>query len=283
MLCNMNDILRPAQKGKYAVGFFNSVTLEMTDGLFQAAEKLNAPVIIGTAQVLLTSPSLQEVADMLIGRAKRSPVKAAVHFDHGYSYELCMQAMKLGFTSVMYDCSTAPYEENVERLKEMCRIAHALGVTVEGELGHVGDNEGAGKLTKPSDFYTDPVQAADFAERTGVDALAIAVGNAHGAYKFPPKLDFDRITEIANVVDVPLVLHGGSGLADDDFHIAVQRGIAKVNIFTDINKGQVQGMKNALAAGAEDAYSMIPYEVKAVQEVAEEKMRLFSSVGHGTD
>ena len=282
MLANLNDVLLPAQKGHYAVGLFNSVTEEMTDAIFTAAEKLNAPVIMGTAEVLLPAASLEEVADMVLARAKRSPVPVVLHYDHGLTFEKCMEAMHLGFSSIMYDCSTASYGENIERVSEMVKIAHAMGVTVEGELGHVGDNEGAGKLAKPSDYYTDPSKAADFVERTHVDALAIAVGNAHGDYKFPPKLDFERISEIRSAVDVPLVLHGGSGLSDSDFREAIRRGICKVNIFTDINKAQARGMKTALDAGVNAASDIVPYEVKAVQEVVEEKMHLFSSEGHGT-
>lgn len=280
MLANLNDVLRPAKAGHYAVGLFNSVTLEMTDAIFNAAEKLNAPVIMGTAEILLPSASLSAVADMVKNRAMHSHVPAVLHYDHGLTFEKCMEAMKLGFTSIMYDCSTASYEENVSRLAEMVKIAHAMGVTVEGELGHVGDNEGAGKLTKPSDYYTNVNQAADFVSRTGVDALAIAVGNAHGDYKFPPKLDFERISEIAAAVDVPLVLHGGSGLSDNDFREAIKRGIAKVNIFTDINKAQVRGMKKAMDAGVTAASDMVPYEVEAIQSVVETKIHLFSSEDH---
>ena len=279
MLTNLNDVLRPAQKNHYAVGLFNTVTLEMTEGIFQAAEALRAPVIVGTAEILLPYAPLEAVADLTVARAKRASVPVVVHYDHGLTFEKCMEALKLGFSSIMYDCSTASYEENVERLAEMVKIAHAMGAMVEGELGHVGDNEGEGKLAKPSDYFTDPVQAQDFVRRTGVDALAIAVGNAHGDYKFPPKLDFDRISAIARAVDVPLVLHGGSGLSDDDFRKAIRLGIAKVNIFTDINKAQAAAAKQALEAGACTAMEMSPYEISAVRDAVEDKMRLFSSNG----
>lgn len=217
MLVNLNDVLKPAQKEHYGVGLFNAVNLEMLNAIMDAAEALRAPVIIGTAEILLGAASLPEEAAMVKARAERSDVPVVLHYDHGLTFEKSIEAMRLGFTSVMYDCSTASYEENVQRVAEMVKIAHSIGVTVEGELGHVGDNEGSGKLARPSDYYTDPAVAADFVERTHVDALAIAVGNAHGDYKFPPKLDFERISEIASAVDVPLVLHGGSGLSDEDF------------------------------------------------------------------
>ena len=279
MLVNLDTVLRPAQKGKYGVGLFNAVNMEMTNAIMEAAEELRAPVIMGTAEVLLGASDLAEVAAMVKARAENSDIPVVLHYDHGLTFEKCMEAIHLGYTSIMFDCSTDPYEENVVKVAEMVKIAHSLGVTVEGELGHVGDNEGAGKLSKPSDYYTDPAQAADFVKRTGVDALAIAVGNAHGDYKFPPKLDFDRISEIAAAVNVPLVLHGGSGLSDDDFREAIKRGIAKVNIFTDISKAQVKGMQKGIEAGVNNAFDLTPYEVEAVREVVEEKMRLFSSDG----
>ena len=279
MLCNLNEVLKPASEGQYAVGLFNAVTLEMADGIMNAAEKLRAPVIMGTAEILLPAANLREVAAMVKVRALYSDIPVVLHYDHGLTFEKCMEAIQLGYTSVMYDCSTLPYEENLEKVAEMVKIAHAFGVTVEGELGHVGDNEGAGKLAKPSDYYTDPATAADFVRRTGIDALAIAVGNAHGDYKFPPKLDFERISAIKEATGIPLVLHGGSGLSDDDFREAVRRGIAKVNIFTDINKAQVRGIEKGLAAGVNNAFDLAPYEVLAVQEVVEEKMKLFSSDG----
>ena len=279
MLVNMDAVLLPAKKEHYAVGLFNAINLEMTNAIMDAAESLRAPVIMGTAEILLKAAGIEEVAAMVKARAAASPVPVVLHYDHGLTFEKCMEAMHAGFTSIMYDCSTAPYEENVRRVAQMVKIAHSIGVTVEGELGHVGDNEGAGMLKDPGDYYTDPSAAADFVERTHVDALAIAVGNAHGDYKFPPKLDFDRITQIAKAVSVPLVLHGGSGLSDDDFREAIKRGIAKVNIFTDISKAQVLGMQEGINAGVNNAFDLAEYEVKAVRGVVEEKMRLFSSDG----
>lgn len=277
MLVNLNEVLLPAKKEHYGVGLFNAVNLEMANAIMDAAESLRAPVIMGTAEILLGAASLAEVAAMVKARAERSPIPVVLHYDHGLTFERCLEALKLGYTSVMYDCSTVPYEENVARVAEMVKIAHAMGATVEGELGHVGDNEGEGMLTNPSDFFTDPEMAADYVRRTKVDALAVAVGNAHGDYKFPPKLDFERIIQIQEAVNVPLVLHGGSGLTDQDFREAIRSGIAKVNIFTDISKAQVKGMQEGLAAGVNNGFDMTPYEVRAIRSVVEEKMRLFSS------
>ena len=279
MLVSMNDVLLPAKAGRYGVGYFNAVNIEMARAIIETAEELNAPVMVGTAEVLLPTTPLERVAEYLIPMAKKATVPVCIHFDHGLNFETCMQALHLGFTSVMYDCSTATYEENVLQVAEMVKICHATGVTVEGELGHVGDNEGEGKLENPSDYYTDPAVAADFVRRTGVDSLAVAVGNAHGAYKFPPKLDFERISTISADTGLPLVLHGGSGLSDEDFRKAVSRGVCKVNIFTDIDNAAKAGIEAGLAAGAKSMLGLISYEIEAIKAVVRNKLELFGSVG----
>jgi fructose-bisphosphate aldolase class II len=279
MLVNMNDVLLPAKKGHYGIGFFNAVNVEMARAIIETAEELRAPVMVGTAEVLLPAMSLERVAEYLIPMAQKAAVPVCVHYDHGLTFDKCMEALKLGFTSVMYDCSTEDYESNTAKLAEMVRICHGRGVTVEGELGHVGDNEGTGKLENPSDYYTDPEIAADFVKRTGIDSLAVAVGNAHGDYKFPPKLDFERIETISGRTGLPLVLHGGSGLSDSDFRTAVQKGVCKVNIFTDIDKAGKAGIEKGLAAGASSMTALIPYEIEAMKRVVCNKLELFGSVG----
>jgi fructose-bisphosphate aldolase class II len=279
MLVNMNDVLIPAKNGKYGVGFFNAVNVEMARAVIETAEELNSPVMVGTAEVLLPVMELERVAEYLIPMAEKATVPVCVHYDHGLTFERCMQAINLGFSSIMYDCSTDPYEENISKVAEMVKICHAMGVTVEGELGHVGDNAGAGKLAHPSDYYTDPDTAVDFVTRTGVDSLAVAVGNAHGDYAFPPKLDFDRIAIISQKTDLPLVLHGGSGLSDDDFKKAVQIGISKINIFTDIDKAGKTGIEAGLQAGAKSMMGLIPYEIDAMKAVVARKIELFGSKG----
>jgi len=279
MLVNMNDVLLPAKKGHYGIGFFNAVNVEMARAIIETAEELRAPVMVGTAEVLLPAMSLERVAEYLIPMAQKAAVPVCVHYDHGLTFDKCMEALKLGFTSVMYDCSTEDYESNTAKVTEMVRICHGRGVTVEGELGHVGDNEGTGKLENPSDYYTDPEIAADFVKRTGIDSLAVAVGNAHGDYKFPPKLDFERIETISGRTGLPLVLHGGSGLSDLDFRTAVQKGVCKVNIFTDIDKAGKAGIEKGLAAGASSMTALIPYEIEAMKRVVCNKLELFGSVG----
>lgn len=279
MLVNMREILKEAQSGQYAVGFFNAVNVEMARAVIETAEEMRSPVIVGTAEVLLPTMPLERVAEYLIPMASKASVPVAVHYDHGLTFDKCMEALKLGFSSVMYDCSTASYEENLSSVAEMVKICHAMGATVEGELGHVGDNEGAGKLSNPSDYFTDPDVALDFIDRTGVDALAVAVGNAHGDYKFPPKLDFDRISDIAKITGTPLVLHGGSGLADNDFREAVRRGICKVNIFTDLDKAGKAGIEKGLHVGQNTLMNLIPYAIDAMKSVVREKITLFGTAG----
>ena len=283
MLVNMNEVLRPAKANKYAVGLFNAVNLELARGIINAAESTRSPVIMGTAEVLLPYGPVEEVSYYLIPMAKKASVPVVVHLDHGLSYDLCVKALELGFSSIMYDCSTDSYEDNVRKVKEMADIAHSYGATIEGELGHVGDNEGSAEgsshLADPSKFFTDPKLAKDFVDKTGVDALAIAVGNAHGAYKLPPKLDFERIRTIARTVDVPLVLHGGSGLTDNDFRQAIKEGISKVNIFTDINVAAVEAEFKKFSSMDKGLIDLIPAAVEAVKQESMKKMKLFSSNG----
>ncbi len=283
MLVNLNQVLLPAKQNKYAVGLFNAVNMELARGIIAAAESTRSPVIMGTAEVLFPYGPLEEVSYYLIPMAKKANVPVVIHLDHGLKKETCLKALELGFSSIMYDCSTDSYDENVRKVKEMADIAHSYGATIEGELGHVGDNEGSAEgsshMEDPSKFFTDPKLAKDYVEKTGVDALAIAVGNAHGAYKLPPKLDFDRIKTIANTVNVPLVLHGGSGLTDNDFKQAIKDGISKVNIFTDINIAAVKAEFSKFTDMNKGIIDLIPAAVEAVKQASIEKMELFSSTG----
>lgn len=283
MLVTLNDVLIPAKKGKYAVGLFNAVNLELARGIIEAAEKTGSPVIVGTAEVLFPYGPLEEVSYYLIPMAKKAKVPVVVHLDHGLRKETCLKALELGFSSIMYDCSADPYHMNVEKVKEMAYIAHSYGASIEAELGHVGDNPGSaeksGNIPDMEKFYTDPDQAKDFVEKTKVDALAVAVGTAHGMYKFPPKLDFDRIRKIAELVKVPLVLHGGSGLSDEDFRKSIAAGISKVNIFTDINIAAVEAEFSAFDHMDKGIIDLIPAAVGAVRAAVEKKIRLFGSDG----
>ena len=279
MLVNMNEILIKAQKEKYAVGLFNTTDTDAIEAAISAAEALRSPIILGTAEVLLRHGDLQLIGPAMLNMAKNASVPVAIHFDHGFTYEKCLEALELGFTSVMYDCSTDSYEVNIQKVKEMADIAHQFGATIEGELGHVGDNEdsreGDSHQDDPSAFYTDPVVAKDFADRTGIDALAVAIGTAHGTYTCTPKLDIQRLQEIRNHTDTPLVLHGGSGLSYEDLRNCIERGITKINIFTDL---YVAG-KAAMDDLSGDYHDIRARRVAAIRNVVMDKIRLFGSDG----
>lgn len=279
MLVTLREVLKDAKEKKYGVGLFNTVNLEMTKGVIQAAEELRSPVIIGTAEVLLPYAELEELAYFMVPMAKKASVPVVLHFDHGVTEQRIMEALKLGYTSVMYDCSTDTYENNVKRVADMVKTAGTFGASVEAELGHVGANEGnLGKTDAEDDsIYTRPEQAKDFAKRTNLDALAVAIGTAHGAYKEKPRLDIGRLAEISRTIETPLVLHGGSGLSDDDFRNCVANGITKINIFTDINciaaKAAYENYREGL--GQTNIQNQV---IEAVKQETMKKMKVFGSV-----
>lgn len=274
MLVNLNDVLRDAQKNHYGVGLFNTTDTDMLEAVIEAAEKMRSPVVIGTAEILLPYGELKLIAPSVIAAAKRASVPVVVHYDHGLTFERCMEALQLGFSSVMFDGSVKPYDQNIAETREIVKIAHAFGATVEGEIGHVGnadEDEGESR-------YTTVEEAKQYLADTGVDALAIAIGTAHGAYKTAPKLSFDRLREIRSAVKVPLVLHGGSGLTDDDFRQSIQDGIAKVNIFTDLCVAGMAGQAEAMKQGM-DYLSARNLKKDFIAAAVERKIALFGSAG----
>jgi len=274
MLVNLNDVLKDAQKNKYAVGLFNTTDSDMLEAVIAAAEEMRSPVIIGTAEVLLPYGELQLIAPSIIAQAKKATVPVVVHYDHGLTFERCMEALQLGFSSIMYDGSAKDYETNLAETREIVKIAHQFGASVEGEIGHVGQADTSDN--DQIDMYTTPQEACDYIEQTGVDALAIAIGTAHGAYKKKPKLDFERLQAIRKATDVPLVLHGGSGLTDEDFRTAIKDGIAKMNIFTDLCIAGENAVKAAIGEGV--AYlAMRNKKVAYIKDEVKKKMELFGS------
>lgn len=275
MLVNLNEVLKKAQKGKYAVGLFNTTDTDMLQAVIEAAEESNSPVILGTAEVLLPYGELKLIAPSVIAAAKRAKVPVVVHYDHGLTFDRCIEALKLGFSSIMFDGSAKPYEQNIAETREMVKIAHTFGATVEGEIGHVG--EAAKEDNLLTDMYTTPEEAKAYLEATGVDALAVAIGSAHGVYKKKPMLNIERLKEISSAVKVPLVLHGGSGLSDDDFKNTIRNGIAKVNIFTDLCLAGERAMKD----GEEKKIGYLEtrnLKVDYIKEAVKHKMALFGSV-----
>lgn len=276
MLVNLDYVLKKAQREHYAVGLFNTTDTDMLEAAIAAAEELRAPIIIGTAEVLLPYGELKLIAPSIIAAAKRASVPVVVHYDHGLTFERCMEALQLGFSSVMFDGSAGDYETNIKETREVVRIAHAFGATVEGEIGHVGDAGAGDNLL--TDMYTTPKEAEEYLAATGVDALAVAIGSAHGVYKTKPKLSIDRLREIRAAVDVPLVLHGGSGLSDEDFRSSIREGMAKVNIFTDLCLAGQRAMAEGISAGR-DYLTIRNMKVEAIKEAVKTKMRLFGCEG----
>ena len=279
MLVNLNDVLYDAQKKHYGVGLFNTTDSDMLEAVISAAEELRAPVIIGTAEVLLPYGELQLIAPSIINMAKRASVPVVVHYDHGLTFERCMEALKLGFSSIMFDGSANELSENLRATAEMVKIAHSWGATVEGEIGHVGSADS--NDNEADDMYTTPEEAISFVEATGVDALAIAIGTAHGAYKTKPRLDIDRLSRIRSAVNTPLVLHGGSGLSDDDFRNTIKNGIAKVNIFTDLCIAGVEATNDfeCRKAGFNEYLAVRARKVEMMKKAVMDKMILFGSNG----
>lgn len=274
MLANLNDVLLPARKNKTCVGQFNVLTRGMARGVIDAAEEVNVPVVLGIEEDQLNLCSMEDFAAFVIPMARKASVPVVVHFDHGYSLEKCADALRLGFTSVNFDRSMDPLALNESSVEGLARIAHAFHATVEAELGHTPrEGEEKDKLV-----FTVPEETRDYVKQTGADALAIAVGTSHGEYLSQPDIDFDRIRRTAQAVDVPLALHGGSGLSDHTVKEAIQAGISKIDIFTDINLACFQGDIQAYNDGIRMKSEAIPYELHAVKVYAEEKLRLFSNV-----
>ena len=234
MLVNMKEMLANAARGGYAVGGFNCASLESALAAVRASEEMDMPFILQHAPVHEPYVPLSVAGPLMLQLARSAKTPIAVHLDHGSSVEHCMRALAMGFTSVMFDGSALPYAENMAATACIAKTAHELGATVEAELGSMPHNF-KGELGEytPEDFYTKPEEAAEFAEKTGVDALAISFGTVHGIYKTTPKLSLDVVSRVREATGgLPLVMHGGSGLTDDDYRNAIDRGIRKVNYYT---------------------------------------------------
>ena len=238
MLAGLKEVIAEGKKRNIAIGSFNTPNLECLLAVLDAAEELNVPVIISHAQCHEDVAPLDKIGPVMVELAKRSKVKVCVHLDHGEDFDYCKRAIALGFTSVMIDYSTLPYDENVKGTKEVVDYAHQNGVEVEAELGALPQREGGGEssVSNPSDLYTKPELVPDFLAKTGIDALAIAFGTAHGIYKTKPVLNMDIITKVRELTDLPLVMHGGSGVSEEGFKRAIENGIRKINYYSYMSK-----------------------------------------------
>lgn len=248
MLVNLKEILEIAEKNGTAIGMFNATGLDSLDAVISAAEELGQPVIIAHAEVHNVYNDISLVGPAMVAAAREAKVPVCVHLDHGTSLEMIYRALRLGFTSVMIDASALPYEENLALTKSVTEIAHAMGVSVEAELGRLvtgeaGGHEEAAADIRAEDFYTDPEEAKEFCRITGVDALAIAFGTAHGFYKAEPKLDFDVIKRVKEATGLPLVMHGGSGVSEQGFRTSIESGIRKINYYSYMSKAGYMAAK----------------------------------------
>lgn len=275
-LYTMKEILKDAQARKYGVGYFNATNMEMVRAYITAAEASQSPIIIGTAEGLLPYSAFDWLVPLMIERSRQAKIPVAIHLDHTYHFEVLMQALRAGFGSIMFDGTRlADHRDNVEKSAEIVRIAHAMGVGVECELGSVGGLEDENGR-QDAVIYTDPQDARDFIEQTGADFLAVSIGTQHGVYKAKPKLDIPRLKAIRATVDVPLVLHGGSGLSDEDFTNTVQGGINKINIYTDI----ISAAKAAIVENPNVDYTdLCLLAEKAMCAATIAKLKLFGCAG----
>ncbi len=279
MLVTGKEILTHADKEGYAVGAFNVVNMEMTQAVIAAAEEEKAPVMIQTTEGALKYAGIEYLSAMISLAAKKASVPVALHLDHGTSFETAMKCIRNGWTSVMIDGSHFPFEENVAVTKQVVDAAHACGVSVEAELGRLGGIEDNISVSEKDAMFTDPKEAHEFVERTGVDSLAIAIGTAHGKYKGVPKLDLERLEVIKKDLNMPIVLHGASGVAYEDITKAIARGVNKINIDTDLRVAYTDKVREILSNDPDvfDLRKIIGPARENVKAAVIEKLRLFGA------
>ncbi|MFT4305438.1 MAG: class II fructose-bisphosphate aldolase [Microbacterium sp.] len=253
MLANMHDMLEDARRNHYAIGCINTPTFDLLRGIVGAAEDVGTPIVIDHAEVHDYTMPIEPIAPQMVDFARRASVPVALHVDHGVSYNFIMRCIRVGFTSVMYDLSSAPFEENVARLKEFTAMAHEAGLTVEAELGEMtsSGNDTHGGSGAPADLrdtFTDPDLARRFAEETRVDALAVCFGTVHGLYVKEPQLDIDHLKALRAAVpeETSLVMHGSSGVAPDQMTAAINNGVTKVNYYSYLSAGATQFTKELI-------------------------------------
>jgi len=279
MLANMKYLLTEAQKGRYAVPHFNVWNVEMLQGVMDAVEEAKSPVIISFGSGFLGNTEFDHYAKMMVSRAKASAMPVAIHWDHGRNMDVVTHAWECGMNALMIDNSSQDFETNIKLTREVVDKFHIMGIPIEAELGHVGA-ETVYEEALANYGYTDPAQAAEFVERTGIDFLAIAIGNQHGVYSSEPQLNLEILEKVRAVVSIPLVLHGASGISDEDVKKCIERGITKINIHTEL----CQAAMIAVVANQNEPFLKLQQEVrKAVAKRAMEKIKLFGSYGKANE
>jgi fructose-bisphosphate aldolase class II len=278
-LVSILNELKKAQAGGYAIPCFDTFEMHGTMGIFDAIEAKRAPVMVGLYTRMFDQPNPRALTDYIRALAEEATVPVSIILDHGASFEHCIKALHVGFTDVMYDGSRLPFEENVANTQKVVQAAHAVGAAVEAELGHVGVGRTYQEFGAQGKGFTDPDMVERFVEETGVDFLAIAIGTAHGLYDGEVNLALDLLAEIRERVDIPLVLHGGSGLSDEQFQAAVAGGIQKINIFTNLAVESTRRMlENARSEGA-SFRSMITQIREAFRDECERLLDVFGTTG----
>jgi len=280
-LVPISDLLKKAEEGGYAVGAFNCNNMEIVQAIIAAAEAERSPVIMQASQGAIKYAGIEYITALANIAAENASVPVALHLDHGTSFEQVMMCIRKGFSSVMIDGSKLPFEENIELTNRVIAVARAVGVSVEAELGKIGGTEDDIHVNQRDALFTKPEEAKEFVQRTGVDALAVAIGTAHGQYKGIPELDFPRLEKIRSLVNIPIVLHGSSGVPDEAIAKAIKLGVRKVNIDTNIREAFVQGARDVLNKDAKeiDPRKMLGPARAAAIEIIREKIRLFGSSG----
>lgn len=281
MLMNMKDLLKAANENHFAVPAFNVSDYSMFMGIMESCERTESPVIIEIHPLELEFTGT-DLVDAIISRAYKSSVPVCLHLDHCGDYGTIVQAIQAGFTSVMFDGSSLPFEENIAGAKKIVELAHPANVSVEAELGTIGSTDSQAEAGAEQIIYTNPDDAVEFIERTGVDTLAVAIGTSHGLYPagMRPKLRLDILKEIKAKVSVPLVLHGGSNNSDDEVGQAVVLGINKVNIASDIKEAYYKKMREVLKdKNLREPNILQPPCIQAMQQVVEHKLGLFQTTG----
>lgn len=279
-LAKMSDLLKKAQAGGYAVGSFSVANMEMVLGVLKAVEETKSPAIIQIAEVRLKQSPLKLIGPLMVSAAKNSPMPVAVHFDHGKSIDKINEALDIGFSSVMFDGSHLPFNENASVTQSIRQLADTYNADCEGEIGCVGGSEDGSENIAVN--CTSPIQAKRFAEITGVDALAVAIGNAHGNYKQAPQLRFDILEETRSLVNVPLVLHGGTGILPDDFRKCIELGIHKINIATATFDSVESSVRSAYSDGTISGYyDLQSAEIEGAYQNAMKHIEIFGCSGYG--
>jgi len=280
-LVPVTDLLKRADRDGYAVGAFNANNMEIVQAIIDAAEKERAPVIMQASQGAIKYAGLDFITGMVKIAAESAKIPVALHLDHGTDFDQVVKCIRAGFSSVMYDGSKLPLEENIAITNKVLEIARPIGVSVEGELGKIGGTEDDIHVSEKEALYTDPQEALYFVQNTGVESLAIAIGTAHGQYKGEPQLDFPRLDQIKKLVKIPIVLHGSSGVPDASVRRAIGLGVCKVNIDTNIREAFVWEMRRIILASPDeiDPRKILGPARDAATAIIREKIQIFGSSG----